>query len=367
MSDPAAPAPAAAPESAAPAPAPSGRVSAADLAAELEAAEAKEGPADEADAEPAADAPAEPETPADEDSDDKADDEDADESAADAEAEDDEEADPADPVAAKRIAAIQKAEKRSKEQVAQWRTEAQRDLEREWAPVLQEQKRIAGVISRASSDPLALAAEFKWDAETKLYAAQQLYADAKAEQGDPKYREQAARAKRDREVSGGQTALQKEVADLKAKLDQQDGERRVDLIATRAETAIGDKAPVLRHMMAKNPAHTRERIREATALLRKQSGADPDPATVIATLEEVERYELSARGIDPLAAIGAAKKAVTTPVVAGAKPKNKTHVAGEKPTAKPSPVVTKPPPNGRVSSAQIARELEELEAKEATG
>ncbi len=367
MSEPSEPAAPAADVSAPPAPAASvGRISAADLAAELEAEEAK-APAEDADAEPAEKPAEEPEKPADAPSDDEEDGEDADDEEEKPDADDEEESDPADPVAAKRIAAIQKAEKRSREQVAQWRTEAQRELEREWAPVVEEHKRLSGVIARASSDPLALAAEFKWDAETKLYAAQQLYADAKAEQGDPKYRDQAARAKRDREVSGKTGALEKELTDLRQKLDQQDGERRVDLIATRAEASIGEKAPVLRHMMAKNPGHTRERIREAASIIRRQTGADPDPAEVISKLEQVERQELSARGIDPLAAIGVAKKAAPAPAVAGAKPKNKTHVAGEKPTAKPSSVTTKPPPSGRVSSAQIARELEELEASEATG
>lgn len=362
-------APAAPDATAAPAaPATAAAPSTADLVAELAALDAKAAapvePAKEAPAEGEPEPAAEPAEPEPEDDDEK-----GDEAEEEAETEDEPAAPSGNADIDKRVAAVQKQAKREREHSARLHQESQRQLdgqkaefERAWRPKVEQAERVQALLDKAKADPLALSDELGWDPDTQLYVAQQLYAEAQAKKGDPKYRDQAQRVRREREASGKTGELEKKVADLTTRLEQQDADRRVEAAATRAAAAVGEKTPLLRHMLATNPEHARERIRQATAYFRQQTGAEPSPADVITKLEEVERQELIARGIDPLAAITAAPT------------KNKTKTAGETktvkaiapaPPTKPAPSVSKPA-DLVPTTEQLVRELEELDRKRAT-
>src|SRR5690606_11253912 len=139
-------------------------------------------------------------------------------------------------------------------------------------------------------------------------------------------RDHAARLRRDREVTGKTSTLEKQIQELQQKLDRQAQEIQEERYLSRAETVVSDSHPVLRNMLKKAPDAARARIRQAFAIYRQNGIENPDPAEVIAKLEEVERQELVARGIDPDQVYGKPKT----------KPKNKTQNAGERKTAKPS-------------------------------
>jgi len=332
-------------------------------------AKGEEKPKEKASAEPAAapDAEGDGETPP-ADGDEAADevpDEEADAEVED-EPSDDEPADPPDPVAAKRIEAIQKAEKESKARLAQERQEAERllqdrhrEFESQVKPRIEKAERVEKLLDRARVDPLALASELGWDKDDLLHAAEQLYLEAKGHD-DPKYKVQRAERMRARETATKASAFEKELAETKSMISEMRAEQMVEKAVAKATTLISDKTPVLKKMMASNPEFTEGRIRSAIDYIRKQTGETPAVSEVIAKLEEVEAAELRARGIDLPKASPKAKPTGTN----GANPKTKTQEAGERKTAKTavngnnkSPPPDAPPP----TKEQLLKELEALD------
>lgn len=278
--------------------------------------------------------------------------------------------DPPDPVAAKRIEAIQKAEKESKARLVQERTEAERLLqdrhrewESEWKPKVEKVERVEKLIERADIDPVAFADERGWSKEQKLHAAEQLYLDAKAEE-DPKYRAQRAIRLRERETSGKASALEKQLAETNAKLERFEQERREEKFVSKATTAVTEKTPILKAMLTKNPEAAEARIRAAASYIRQQTGRDPDPSDVISKLEEVERSELIARGVDPDKVFPKAPPKAKPNGTNGAATKPKTQEAGERKTAKTAAVktsTTPPPDKPPPTRDQLLQELEALD------
>jgi hypothetical protein len=96
------------------------------------------------------------------------------------------------------------------------------------------------------------------------------------------------------------------------------------------------------------------RIRLATQHIRKATGQDPDPADVVAKLEQIERQDLLERvGKEKFDSLGFG------PSKAGATPKQKTKTAEKKETAPPmKPTPKYSPPNRRRSAEEILAEMD---------
>lgn len=339
---------------------PGGRLSIAEMLAEMDASQA---PADEPDKKAEASDDESDET----ESDELADDELADDELADDESSDDEsadgESDEADPETNKRLEALKRQERRNREQLELTRMEMFRELQAEkdrieahWQPQIEQANRVVDLFQRAQHDPTVLADELGWDADTQLEIAKYLWTDANDKKGDPKFKAAAENMRRDRQTRGKTSDLEKKIAELSNKLEQQEAERRIDAVAQKAASAVSDKTPVLKSL---KPEYVSQRIRAATLYIRQQTGQDPDPADVVAKLEEVERQDLLDRiGPERFAALNLA-----------APKKNKTQQATEKKMAKTNPPKTSvsnlPPLKDKPSTQDLVRELEELERKQA--
>ncbi len=269
-----------------------------------------------------------------------------------------------DPVAAKRIEAIQKAEKESKVRLQQERAEAERvfdqrraEFEREWRPRVEKAEKVQKLLDRAHVDPVALADERGWDKETKLYIAEPLYRDAKGDD-DPKNRQYRAEQMRHRETASKTGELEKQLTEMKSKFEQLERSQRAEKETAKAATLVSDKTPVLQNMLRVNPEKEQSRLRDAINFIREQTGRDPDLSEVVTQLEEVEAETLRAYGIDPTAAFGKPKTKPVNPTDT----KTKAQEAGERKTAKTVKNGTnKPPPNAPPTRDQLLKELEDLE------
>lgn len=215
-----------------------------------------------------------------------------------------------DPETAKRLAAVQKAEARSREKLNSERAEfeAQRkklDEERAELSALRERvEKFEKLSAKAKIDPAAALEAL--GVEDFDYAARQAYARTKAQADDPKNREAAARAMREREAGDKLTATEKRIADLERKLEERDQRAQVQRQAdeymagvTKAAGAAGDDTPLLRHFMAKNPEATVQRLRRVAFDLAQEMDDIPEHADVIARYEKLRRAELDELGVDP--------------------------------------------------------------------
>jgi hypothetical protein len=171
----------------------------------------------------------------DQDEDDDADDEDADdEDEVDAD-EDDDDADEGeddeedadddekkDPDLAKRMARVQKAERRSKEQLEQLKKsfEAERDaFVAEWTPKVAKAEKLQRLAAGGAHNVVEILAELGIGEDDLDLASQLTFAHSKKAASDPKegakYKEYAARTKREREMAN-------ELADVKKKLEERE-------------------------------------------------------------------------------------------------------------------------------------------------
>lgn len=296
------PAPAATPAAPTPPPAPTkGRLSPSDLAAQLDSLEAKPG-----------ETPA-PEKPEKEDEGGEGDDDDTGETEPGTPEEQ-----PSDPDLDRRLDTIQKQQKRANEQTELKRLEMLRELDSqkeafraEIAPQLKEAQKLKDLHERAKDDPGILADEYGWTPDEQAQHAQMLWTDAHAKKGDAKYKAAADNMRRDREMRSKTTAAEKRMAELEKKLDAQEGERRVDAVAGKAQAAVTDKHPVLKSY---KPDYLAQQLRWATQTIRQQTGEDPDPAAVADVLEQNEKkFLLDRLGPEKFAQLGYSKPATPKP------------------------------------------------------
>lgn len=228
----------------------------------------------------------------------------------------------ADPEQEKRLAAIQRAEKRGKEAVAKERETFERQREafqREWSPRIQAAEQFEAMRERAARDPAGvLEALGVTDMD---YAARQAYLRSKAAANDPKAREAADRAMRERETSSVLEQTRAELAAMKREMESQRTQQQVSAWIDTVAKAASDDAPLVRTMLDKSPSKARALISQVAQHLIEQTGETPDPVDVVNALEAHERAELEARGID-YSVIKTSKK--TTPVAGERKAAAKT-------------------------------------------
>lgn len=217
----------------------------------------------------------------------------------------------ADPEAAKRLALIQKQEKRAREALAKERAE----LEAERAKIAAEKsalERFEAIKKRAKHDPAAALAALGLGDDDYELAARQIYARSKAAAADPKTREAADRALREREHGESLEQLRAQLDEVRNELKTRDEravqQREAERYIASVSKAIGDDAPLVASVYAKNPEKARYEFGRVTMALYEQTGEMPEPAEVIAAYERQRRAELEELGIDP-ATVGKPKAA----------------------------------------------------------
>jgi hypothetical protein len=228
-----------------------------------------------------------------------------------------------DPATRRKLAVVQRAEKRHKEQVARDRAELAADVKtvearidavrKEWEPKIEAAQRFEAAQAKAKRDPVGLLLSMGFSSEEIEEASKQAYLYVKGDK-DPKTRAAAQRMQREREQGDDVATLRRELEELKkssaAEKQQatvaQKREQFTDQLVSAARAAhqdaddktAEDAAPVVVRMLAKNPAKARAKLFAVADELGQASGEVPDPDEVIAELEKRERADLEDRGVD---------------------------------------------------------------------
>ncbi len=256
-----------------------------------------------------------------------------------------------DPDAAKRMDAIQKAEKRSMEKVQaeRQRFESERQtfhaerarFEKEWSPRIEAAQRYEELRERAPYDLVSLAEELGVTEEDFEHHAQQFYRRSPKGKADPKNRDAYERANREREHRHKLTATEKRLAEMEKRIEEREKsaqeEKRLAALTSVAQKALSDDTPIMRKRFEAHPEQAQKDFAIAVKYLREETGEEPDPADVIRELEAIEQENARARGF-------------TIPTKAAAKPvaTPKTKTATE---AKPKPA---PQPKGAIARSRDA-------------
>jgi len=286
------------------------------------------------------------------------------EAEADDEDEDEETEEVDDPELKKRIAAIQRAEKRSRRALDKERdamraefARAREDLDRErqqWTPALQRAQRFMELENRVSANPVAVMRALGLPESRYEDVSKQFYYLSKGIK-DPKFGELAAREQRALETSDEVMALRQELQEIKQERaqervmaqQQRDAAEYIDTVAS----AITEDTPIVARMFESNRSKTLDRLRAIAAELIEVTGEVPEPEEVTRALEESRRKDLEEAGVD-----------VAT-VVKRKKSKDKTGKANEKKTALSSNLgkPTQPRSTPRTPEEIRAQTLRDLE------
>jgi hypothetical protein len=192
------------------------------------------------------------------------------------------------------------------------------------------------------------------------YAGEQTYARSKAAAADPKYRQAADRAMRERELGDSAAKNEKRIADLESKLEEREkvaaADRALDEYFGRVTRRAGDETPHVKALIAKNPARARAELEEVAFELAKKLGRLPKAATVLAAQEKRIARMLRDYGVGAPAGEQGKKPEAGKP--AGKKPdkgKAAKSTAGAKPAER-----TDRKPNGEIHHPSRDELLAEL-------
>jgi hypothetical protein len=207
------------------------------------------------------------------------------------------------PEAQQRIKAIQRAEKRSKDEIARLREEhrAEADrvrstLEREWRPRIEAAQKLEGLIGKARTDVGAVIELLGLKEDDLSPLGRALYLRSPQAKASPADRAAADQALREHEGRGALTKLQSEIAELRKEREteraQADTDRTVQAYLDGVVKKIGDDSPLVKQLLEKNPTKTRQRLQRVAARLwdsmREEFGETappPKPPEVIRALE----------------------------------------------------------------------------------
>lgn len=243
----------------------------------------------------------------------------------------------------KRLASVQRAEKRAKEQLAAEQAKLDQRV-KEWEPRIVAAQKFEELQKRAKYAPDAVLEALGLTTDDFEAAARTLYARSQAGAKDPKNREAAARLQREREAADQNAVMRKELDDLKKQISDRDLQAQqqvaIDEYAdtiTKAAKSEKVEAPLVKQMLAKTPNKARRRMLEVAAELAAEFGEVATAADVITELEKKRRKELEEDGIDPAKVLGIAstdeeggKKRKATRTLGKAGGGSQTSQAGEK-------------------------------------
>lgn len=201
----------------------------------------------------------------------------------------------------KRLDAVQRAEKRAKDQVARERLELE-SQKTEVAKAMEEIKRFQELQRRARFDPASVLSALGLTEEDFEPAARQIYSRSTVAAKDPRTREAAERAMREREQHSTVSVLQEKVEQLSKQIAERDQREQQDRwlgnYLSTAQKAVGDETPIVRNMLAKNQSGTQQRLQALASQLYQETGEVPEPADVVRELEKNRRAELEEAGVD---------------------------------------------------------------------
>jgi hypothetical protein len=253
-----------------------------------------------------------------------------------------------DPETDKRLSAVQKAEKHSREKLARERAEMKAEMQLEFdrqraaiAPHMESLKAYEAAKARAATDPVAMLKALDVPADQWDYIAQQIYNNSKAAESDPKRKEFAAQAKEKREYESRMEAMQKRIDAMENEKKQQlqaaEQQKLEDQYFGELSKAVTDDSPLTKKLLDKNPTKARTALLKTAERLFEQTGELPDAEDVLAAYEKARAEELAELGLD----IPVAKKAAPAPAVDEKRAPSKT--LDTAPTgAKPAPAKGKP-------------------------
>lgn len=326
-------------------------------------------------AKPAADAKADPPAAEAEASDDDTDtetetdeDEDGDAGEGDADESDDEEPDAepapkADADLEARLAKVQTAERRAREQLARERQEALAEVQRARDEVkadVEAAKQWAKLRDSAPYDLAPALALLGIPESEYMHHARALAAMAPENKADPKNRDMVERLARERRMADELATTKRRLDEMEQRRlteDQQAESARQTEAYLDAVVAVKADAPLARAALKADPKETRRELAAVALELLERTGEPPEHAAVLAAYEKRETARLKRLGIDPATI---AKKSA-----APAKPDDKAPAAtakkpatGKKPEAKKA---AEPPPNETLAQrrARIQKDLEE--------
>ncbi len=211
-----------------------------------------------------------------------------------------------DPELSKRLEALQQAERRKLDAIdKRFRELEARDaeMEKKWAPRLEEIQRFDELKKRAKYDPAAALAALGLDPDADFeLAARQIYSRTAAARENPQLRAEAERAMREREQASSVSALEKKIEALTQQITERDqraqNERLVTEYLSKSEKAVGEETPIVRNMLAKNAERTRHLLGTLAEDIYQRTGEVPDPPTLVRELESRRRAELEESGVD---------------------------------------------------------------------
>lgn len=262
-----------------------------------------------------------------------------------------------DPETSKRLAAVQKQEKRFREQMASEKAkfdaqvkafEKERD---EMRATLDEFKSSA---ARVKYDPASVLTKLGMTEEDFETAARHLFARSKAGQADPKWKQASEVAMKEKEQTEKFSALESRLEKLQAQIAEKEHASKLDSakgeLFSLATKAASDEAPLFKALSAKSPAKAREALWATATQLFEETGEPPDPSDVIAAWEKQRRADLDEWGIEaPTVAAKNNNESTTT------KPSRTLSAAGG--VTAPKQAVQKSPKDER---DEILRELNKL-------
>lgn len=249
---------------------------------------------------------------AEDDDEDEADDEEEeaeDEEDPDADLDEEDERPAKDPKVAKGLAALQRQEKRMREQIDREResvrgelAQGRQQLEAAQAEIAKAKAKYEGLADRAKLDPFGVLEELGVDDDE--YIGKQAFARTKAKT-DPAFKEAAAKMKSERALRAEVDALKadkeqrakteeesRKTAAQKAELDR--------LIGGIAKEAKGVSKATLTNRLLKSDAGAAQSLfAHAHLELWKRDGVEPTPRKVVIAAEKMQREQLRKYGIDP--------------------------------------------------------------------
>jgi len=267
---------------------------------------------------------------------------------------------PADPATPDGQALLRKQEQHLRRQLATERANLQAEFDQQragWQQKLGKAAELEQRIARAGKDPIALvelAESAGYSAADFEALAQLFYAHSPEGQKDPRRKETARAALRNREQASSVAELKKELTDLRQELKQRDQHASTQAYlmnyASSVAKAVTDATPFAKAALAKNPQLVHQQFLDIGARLYHESGPsddmreEPTAEAVLKAYEAERAAELELYGVDVKALRGA--PAPAAPAAPAAKP-----------TPKPTANGTKP--NGRLSRDELLAKIEE--------
>ncbi len=246
------------------------------------------------------------------DDDEESDDSESDEDEDDSEDDDEGKVEAKDPDLAKRLTAVRKAERRSKELIAKERATFERERDQfisEWKPKIEAAEKFEALKAGVRYKAVDVLRELGLPEDDFEDVARELYAFSKKGAEDPKNKEAAIRSRRERELVDEVRELKKWRDDKEASEKRREAESKVERETqawiTKVTKRIDDDQPLLKRLAATSESDVARFIAAAATSLIDELGMAPSPKRTIARAEKLYRKELRRLGVDPDAVVKA--------------------------------------------------------------